>query len=126
MKVVCFKEKIKETQAMVPKTVLGLCPIKGSVCSSETKHDRRMVPRQKLFYDEITEAEATTAKNLSWVQVLMKMISVDAISVNSKTNVLGCRDYIFTMIFNDRPERLIRKCLHLSNFPTAILQVLCW
>jgi hypothetical protein len=76
---------------------------------------------RSCFYDEITEAEATTAKNLSWVQVLIKMISV-----NSKTNVLGCRNYIFTMIFNDRPERLIRKCLHLSNFPTAILQVLCW
>jgi hypothetical protein len=40
-------------------------------------------------------------KNLSWVRIPMKMVSVAVITVDNA--VFGFTDYLFTMIFSDRP-----------------------
>jgi hypothetical protein len=79
-------------------TVLGLSPGKDVFCSSEAKHNRRTAPKAK------------TPGNFP-------------VDNNVETNVLGFRDYIF-MISNDRPERLIRKSKHFSNFPAVKLWAL--
>jgi hypothetical protein len=46
----------------------------------------------------MVEAKATSKKGLSWARVPMKIFCVSVIP--AKVDVLGFRDYIFTMIFN--------------------------
>jgi hypothetical protein len=44
-------------------------------------------------------------RNLPHIHILMNTVSVAVITVDNtvKTNLLGFRDYILTLIFNDRP-----------------------
>jgi hypothetical protein len=47
----CFGEEITETEATARKiTVLGSSLGEDGFYSSETKHDRKTVPRPKLFH----------------------------------------------------------------------------
>jgi hypothetical protein len=49
IRVVCFKDKITEIKATTPKTLPWLSPYQDNLSSLETRHDKRMVPRQNLF-----------------------------------------------------------------------------
>jgi hypothetical protein len=44
-----WKRKLQKESPVSRKTVLGLIPGRSVFCGSETKHDRRMMPRKKLF-----------------------------------------------------------------------------
>jgi hypothetical protein len=50
------------------KTALGMSPGKDGSISSETKHDRRMAPRPKLFVSAGTLKEQRPPKNGSGLE----------------------------------------------------------
>jgi hypothetical protein len=55
--VACFRQKITEANnTTLKKSVMGLTPDEV-LCGSETKHDKRIVPRQKLFVSARTLQE---------------------------------------------------------------------
>jgi hypothetical protein len=59
------------------KNVLSSIPSENGSCSSETKHDRRSVPRPKLIFskgDHRNKGHST--EKVSWVRVLMRTVSV--------------------------------------------------
>jgi hypothetical protein len=55
-----FQRGGQRSNAITPKTVLGLSPAEDGFCGLETKNYRRMSPRPKLCFEgEITEAKTT-------------------------------------------------------------------
>lgn len=70
----CFKEEIIETQAATPQTILGSSPGKDGFCNALTTHDKTAT-WQNLFWWNYRN-NAHNPKKLSWVWVLIKMVSV--------------------------------------------------
>jgi hypothetical protein len=71
----CFSKEITGTWA-TPKMALGSCPSENSFCNSETIR-RRMAPRTNLFVPvRRLHKKVTSLKEISWVQVPVKMFSV--------------------------------------------------
>jgi hypothetical protein len=58
------------------KVVMSSSPRKGDACSSETKHNRRMAPRPKMFVSRRRLQRGHNLKKQSLVRVPVKMISV--------------------------------------------------
>jgi hypothetical protein len=115
----CYRNKDHASQ----KTVLSSIPGEDGFCSSETKHDRRTVPRQKLFVSarRLQKQRPQPRKTvLCW----------------SSDDDVGFRDNFSPMRFNYayriirpmisfRATKLDKKCKHLSNLPVVILRALC-
>jgi hypothetical protein len=60
-----------------PVKLLGSIPSEDGFCSSETKHDRRMVPGLKLFvFARRLQEQRPQHQKRTWVRVLMRMVSV--------------------------------------------------
>jgi hypothetical protein len=93
-KAVCFDKEITGTTATTPKTILGSSPGKDVFCSSETKHDRRMVQRTKFFSTRRLQELRTQTRKVSLVRASVKMLVLGIIITIIIINVYDIHRYV--------------------------------
>jgi hypothetical protein len=95
----------------VQKNVLSSSPSDGGSCSSETNHDRRTVPRPKLFVSKRRLQGKCPEFNNNKI-IIIFMIFNDTYR-------------IIRLMLSFRAININTKSKNLSNFPAVILRALC-